>query len=107
MTPLTYSITSVRGNCADASQEEVRMKLVLAEPLSELQESARHIADVSNECKLSLSQDEYVASFKPTLMDVVHAWSKVRGYPYTDLAATAVLHGHPSRRRPLPLLAQI
>lgn len=60
------------------SQEEVRMKLVLAEPLSQLQATARHIADISNECKLPVSQDEYVESFKPVLMDVVHAWSKVR-----------------------------
>ena len=54
------------------------MKKVLAGPLAELQEIARHIADVSNECKLPLSSDEYVDSFKATLMDVVHAWSKVR-----------------------------
>ena len=54
------------------------MKRVLAGPLGELQETARHIADVSNECKLPLSSDEYVDSFKATLMDVVHAWSKVR-----------------------------
>lgn len=53
------------------------MKRVLADPLSQLQETARHIADISNECKLPMSQDEYLESFKPTLMDVVHAWSKV------------------------------
>ena len=57
------------------------MKRILAEPLHELQETARHIADVSNECKLPLSQDEYVDSFKATLMDVVHAWSKVNPLP--------------------------
>ena len=53
------------------------MKRVLTLPLQQLQETARHIADISNECKLPLSSDEYVESFKPTLMDVVHAWSKV------------------------------
>ena len=53
------------------------MKRVLADPLSQLQETARHISDVSNECKLPMAQDEYVESFRPTLMDVVHAWSKV------------------------------
>ena len=53
------------------------MKRVLSDPLSQLQETAKHIADISNECKLPLLQDEYVETFKPTLMDVVHAWSKV------------------------------
>lgn len=62
---------------ADVLQEDIRMKRVLAGPLSELQETAKHIAHVSNECKLPLSPDEYVETFKPTLMDVVHAWSKV------------------------------
>lgn len=53
------------------------MKRVLAEPLSELQETARMIAAVSNECKIPVNEDEYVESFAPVLMDVVHAWSKV------------------------------
>jgi len=53
------------------------MRLVLADPLMQLQETARHIADVSNECKLQVNKDEYVESFQPNLMDVVHAWSKV------------------------------
>lgn len=57
------------------------MKLVLAGPLSELQETARHIADVSNECKLQVNKDEYVESFQPNLMDVVHSWSKVKPCP--------------------------
>lgn len=60
-----------------AVQEEIKCKRLLVEPLSELQETARHIASISNECKLEVHEDEYVESFKPTLMDVVYAWSKV------------------------------
>ena len=44
-----------------------------------LQDSARRIARVSSECKLEIAEDSYVESFKPHLMDVVHAWSSVRG----------------------------
>ena len=53
------------------------MKTVLAEPLSHLQQTARRIAEISNECKVDVNEDEYVESFQPLLMDVVHAWSKV------------------------------
>ncbi|KXZ46677.1 hypothetical protein GPECTOR_41g641 [Gonium pectorale] len=38
--------------------------------------AARHIAEVSRECKLEVDPDEYVESFKPALMDVIYAWSK-------------------------------
>ena len=43
-----------------------------------MQDSARRIARVSVEAKLKLEEDTYVASFRPNLMDVVHAWSSVR-----------------------------
>lgn len=55
------------------------MKLTkqLAEPLAALQETARTIAEVQRECKLEVDPQEYVESFKPYLMDVIYAWSKV------------------------------
>ncbi|EFJ40622.1 hypothetical protein VOLCADRAFT_121704 [Volvox carteri f. nagariensis] len=48
----------------------------MAGPLAQLQAAARHIAEVSRECKLDLDPDEYVESFKPALMDVIYSWSK-------------------------------
>ena len=59
------------------SQEEVKLKAELAGPLAELQDTARTIAEVQRECKLEVDPDEYVESFKPFLMDVIYAWSKV------------------------------
>lgn len=38
------------------------------------QEYARRIARVTKESKLEIDEDKYVESFKPHLMDVVHAW---------------------------------
>ncbi|KAJ2009338.1 ATP-dependent RNA helicase mtr4 [Coemansia thaxteri] len=48
----------------------------LAAPLRAMQESARQIAQIANECKLRVVEEEYVASFRPELMDVVNAWCR-------------------------------
>jgi ATP-dependent RNA helicase DOB1 len=37
---------------------------------------ARRIARVNVEAKLDISEDVYVDQFKPSLIDVVHAWCK-------------------------------
>ncbi|KAG0018121.1 ATP-dependent RNA helicase mtr4 [Podila clonocystis] len=47
----------------------------LATPLRLMQEAARKIAKVSQECKLSMDEEEYVQSFRSELMDVVYAWA--------------------------------
>lgn len=49
---------------------------MLATPLRALQDAARKIAEVSVECKLEINTEDYVTSFWPYLMDVIHAWSK-------------------------------
>ena len=59
-------------------QEQIQLTKQLAEPLSELQQTARHIAETSQECKLDLDPDEYVESFKPFSMDITYHWSKVQ-----------------------------
>lgn len=41
----------------------------------EIESHARIIAKVSQESKLTINEDEYVATFKPQLMEVVYAWS--------------------------------
>jgi ATP-dependent RNA helicase DOB1 len=40
------------------------------------QDMARRIARVSAEAKLDVNEDVYVDQFKPSLIDVVHAWCK-------------------------------
>ncbi|KAK3828261.1 MAG: rRNA-processing arch domain-containing protein [Benniella sp.] len=47
----------------------------LATPLRLMQEAARKIAKVSQDCKLTLDEEEYVQSFRADLMDVVYAWA--------------------------------
>lgn len=48
----------------------------MANPLRRLQEIARRIAKVSNECKLPIDVEDYVSSFRPDLMEVVFTWCK-------------------------------
>lgn len=58
-------------------QEEIKLTKALSEPLSQLQQTARNIAETSQECKLQVEPDEYVESFKPFSMDITYHWSKV------------------------------
>ncbi|CAO4374346.1 unnamed protein product [Caenorhabditis nigoni] len=54
--------------------------------LTELHEQARHVAKVSNECKMEVIEDKYVNSFNPGLMDVVSQW--VSGASFNDIVRT-------------------
>jgi ATP-dependent RNA helicase DOB1 len=57
----------------------------LAAPLRQLQDAARRIAQVSVDCKIELDAEEYVASFRPDLMELVFAW--VNGAKFVDICA--------------------
>ena len=48
-----------------------------------MKEAASKIAKVSIECKLPIDEAEYVASFKPELMDAVWQWC--RGAKFADI----------------------
>ncbi|KAK4052639.1 ATP-dependent RNA helicase mtr4 [Microbotryomycetes sp. JL221] len=58
----------------EKSEQTSKLKDELSGPLRIMQESARRIAKIAIESKLSLVEDEYVASFKPELMDAVFNW---------------------------------
>ncbi|XP_078737333.1 LOW QUALITY PROTEIN: exosome RNA helicase MTR4-like [Lampetra fluviatilis] len=59
----------------EKGMEMSRLTEELAAPLRQLQECARRIAKVAAEAKLGLEEDDYVSSFRPDLMDVVHTWA--------------------------------
>ncbi|ORX48488.1 antiviral helicase [Hesseltinella vesiculosa] len=46
----------------------------LESPMQIMRETARRIAKVSNECKFTLDEEQYLQKFKPELMQVVYAW---------------------------------
>ena len=60
----------------EKSETKTKLKEDLAGPLRRMQEFARNIARVSKESKLEISEEEYVASFKMGLMDVIYQWCK-------------------------------
>eukprot|EP01135_Chromosphaera_perkinsii_P004186 Nk52_evm5s271 gene=Nk52_evmTU5s271 len=67
----------------EKSDEVPKMAESLKGPLQQMQESARRIAKVSIESKMQLDEEEYVNSFKPQMMDLVHAWCK--GAKFSDI----------------------
>ncbi|KAI3406597.2 MTR4 [Candida oxycetoniae] len=60
----------------EKAKESPRLKPELAQPLKAMQEMASKIAKISRECKIDVSEKEYVESFRPELMEVVFAWCK-------------------------------
>ena len=62
------------GFCPIGHSERVR---VCINHRSVLQDTARRIARISIEAKLDLDEETYVESFRPHIMDVVHAWASV------------------------------
>ncbi|ORY47189.1 rRNA-processing arch domain-domain-containing protein, partial [Leucosporidium creatinivorum] len=58
----------------EKSEQTSKLKDELAGPLRVMQEAARRIAKIAIESKLPLVEEEYVASFKPELMDAVFSW---------------------------------
>ncbi|XP_055849713.1 exosome RNA helicase MTR4 [Episyrphus balteatus] len=62
--------------CDEKSSETPQSTEELSGPLRSMQELARRIAKISNECKLDLDEETYVEKFKPFMMDVVLAWCK-------------------------------
>ncbi|WAR23229.1 MTREX-like protein [Mya arenaria] len=58
----------------NAGDGNMKLTEQLAGPLRLLQDTARRIARVSKEAKLEIDEENYVGSFKPEMMDIVHAW---------------------------------
>jgi ATP-dependent RNA helicase DOB1 len=67
----------------ERADESPKLKEELAGPLRAMQDTARRIAAVSQECRLPLPEAEYLERFRPELMDVVHAWCK--GAPFARI----------------------
>ena len=67
----------------EKTKDEVVLSRKLAPVLVQLQDTARHVARVSRECRLELEEEKYVESFRPSLMDVVYSWST--GAPFAKI----------------------
>ena len=60
----------------EKSKEAAPPKGTLKRALDALRRAASRIAELSRECGLEMDVEEYVESFGPDLMEIVHAWSR-------------------------------
>lgn len=67
----------------DEKVETAALKEDLQKPYREVQAKARIIAKVSQECKLNVNEEEYVASLKWQLMETVYSWAQ--GRPFSEI----------------------
>ncbi len=67
----------------EKSAENQKLPDDLSGPLQILQDTARKVARISQECKLTVNTEEYVQSFRPHMMDVVFQWAK--GAKFLDI----------------------
>ena len=67
----------------EKSNDVKQLKENLAKPFRDIQTEARRVAKVSAECKLALNEEEYLATFKYGLMDVVFTWCQ--GAPFAQI----------------------
>lgn len=60
----------------EKSNQQIKLKDDLAEPLRVMKEAASRIAKVSIESRLPVNEEEYISSFRVELMDAVLQWCK-------------------------------
>ena len=59
---------------ADKADSTEHLQEKLQVPLRQMEETARKIAKVCQECKIPVDPEEYVSQLKPQMMDVVYSW---------------------------------
>lgn len=60
----------------EKTEQPAKLTEELQQPLKMMQDLAKRIATVSREANLDLDEQEYIDKFRPSLMDVVYAWSR-------------------------------
>ncbi len=60
--------------------ETPRLRDELAKPFREIQAEARKVCKVSQESKMVVNEEEYLATFKSELMEVVFEWTQGAGF---------------------------
>jgi ATP-dependent RNA helicase DOB1 len=66
--------------------QQIQLKIFFQElsgPLRSMQDMARRIAQNSRDAKIEIEVEDYVAKFKPFMMDVVFEWCK--GASFSDV----------------------
>ncbi|CAB3409504.1 unnamed protein product [Caenorhabditis bovis] len=93
-TPLDEGQIGALLSCFVFQEKATQPKLAqeLSGCLKVLQEQARHVAKISNECRVEVNEDKYVEQFNPGLMDVVYQW--INGATFGEIVrSTDVFEG--------------
>jgi ATP-dependent RNA helicase DOB1 len=78
--------------CQDKMDENQKIPDGLKAVFASVQEAARRVAKTSIECRMEINEEEYVDSFRPTMMEVVVAWFK--GMKFSELIKlTSIFEG--------------
>ena len=91
-----------------APKETPKVQNELQGPFEQLQQTARNIAKVCIDAKMTMDEEEYVNSFNPEMIQVVYAWCS--GSKFADICAlTHIFEGSIIRdiRRLEELLRQL
>ena len=76
----------------EKAEDPGRVRAELQKPYEKLKEVAKRIATVYSECKIDIDIDEYVAKFKPGIMEVIYEW--VSGAKFAEICnITTIFEG--------------
>ncbi|CAG8683908.1 11475_t:CDS:10, partial [Gigaspora rosea] len=75
-------------------KERVNLREDLYVVYRRLQEIARNIVAVSIECKLQISEEEYLANFCPDMMELVYSWCQGKSFAEIMKMAQKYYEGH-------------
>ncbi|CAG8707632.1 28103_t:CDS:2, partial [Racocetra persica] len=75
-------------------KERINLKEDLYVVYRRLQEIARNIVAISVECKLQINEEEYLASFCPDMMELVHSWCQGKSFAEIMKIAPKYYDGH-------------
>ncbi|CAG8624978.1 16736_t:CDS:10, partial [Cetraspora pellucida] len=75
-------------------KERINLKEDLYVVYRRLQEIARNIVAISVECKLQINEEEYLASFCPDMMELVHNWCQGKSFAEIMKIAPKSYDGH-------------
>ncbi|CAG8821285.1 5703_t:CDS:10, partial [Gigaspora margarita] len=75
-------------------KERVNLREDLYVVYRRLQEIARNIVAVSIECKLQISEEEYLANFCPDMMELVYSWCQGKSFAEIMKMAQKYYDGH-------------
>eukprot|EP00300_Choanocystis_sp_HF-7_P014133 c18578_g1_i2.p1 GENE.c18578_g1_i2~~c18578_g1_i2.p1 ORF type:complete len:1024 (+),score=274.98 c18578_g1_i2:41-3073(+) len=74
--PVESSVAMLSALVCDEKDKELKLSTEMQKVFTIVTDTARAVAKVMVECKINIDPEEYVESFKPSVMDVVHMWCK-------------------------------